>query len=69
MFSEMKMLWGRSVGASVVLVLLLVSIFSQVTKNTGERGRSSVFQELISVFHAVWLKFLSVFLCQKSGVM
>lgn len=37
LFSEMKMSWGRPKGAGVVLVLilLLLSTFSQVTKHVG----------------------------------
>jgi len=57
-------------GADVVLVpiLLSVPIFSQAAKNTGEGRRCFVSQQLVSVFHAILMKFLSVFFCHKSSI-
>lgn len=41
----------------MVLILLLVSVFSQAAKNSGEERRSSVSQQLFSVFHAIFISF------------
>lgn len=59
---------GKSVIADMVLVLLLVSVFSQADEFMSGRW-SPTSQHLIFVLTALLKEFLSVFLCQKDGIM